>query len=161
MAVRSHIRPEVLAKERAIAAQRYRRENVCLAVAAGVVVAIMLLLTASRAGAEAAAGVLLVYFLSIPLVGLLLWLAALVWWGVNCTLFHHFLRVAALNAVGLCAMLICAMVRMPFFGTAAIVVGLMVLILRGLFDLDKPESIVAALVIFFLPALLSTLATAF
>lgn len=151
------LRPEVIQRERAIAAQRYRRQNMAVATLAAMALIIMLLVASNVGGEAAVTGVLITYAISLPVAGLLLWLGAVFWWGVDCTLPVHALRVAALNAVSLCALFVCVAVGMPGIITFAIVIALMVLILRGMFDLDGPESVVAALVLLFTPYVLSML----
>jgi hypothetical protein len=157
MAVRESMRPEALARERALAAARYRKQNIGIAVLAGIALAVLVALAGSYGEEGAVVGVLIVYALSIPIGGVALWLGAVLWWGQDCTLPVHVLRVAALNAVSYSALFACAAFGMPFIATIAIVMGLMVLILRGIFDLDGPESVVAALVLLFTPYVLAML----
>jgi hypothetical protein len=149
--MREGLRPEALQRERALAAQRYRRQNMAIAGLAAVSLIAALAFANHFGGPEAATGILLLYAISLPITGVLLWLGAVLWWGVDCTLLVHGLRVAALNAVTLAAMVLCDGVGMPGIAELAIVLGLMVLILRGLFSMDGPDSIVAALVLYFTP----------
>ncbi len=155
MTVRTAMRPEAVAKERALAAQRYRRQNIAIAILAAGGLAAFLGFANYFGGAEAVLGALLLYAISLPITGVILWLGSVLWWGVDCTLVAHALRVAALNAVALAALIVCEGVGMPWFGKMALVGGLMVLILRTVFEMESQESIVAAIILYFTPVLVA------
>jgi hypothetical protein len=147
MKAREQLRPEVLARERRLAARRLRRQNAAIAALGAAALPIALCIAWQSGGAPWMFASLGLYLASIPLVAAALWFGCHLWWGIDMTLRDFVLRVAVMNAVIAVPFLMPGLMLL-WYASAMLVLPLFIVFLRGFFDIEKTESVLPAVALY-------------